>query len=300
MKKEDGTTRLAPILERVVYCLLGAAGIIATLMFAQLLSSLGVFGRPVAAEAVPAPSAIAVKEAPMVAALTDEEIGVIYISAKREAGEGQEEARKNRGYISPIVFGRLQVINKDVYAWISIAGTTIDYPILQHPTDRSKYLNYKIDGSYGRPGCIYTENTNSLDFSDNNTVIYGHNMKNGTMFADLHKFRKREFFNENREIIIYLPDRELHYEIFAAYIYDDRHLMDSFYFAHPSVYASYLKGVFDNKDMGAIINRNMTVTKNDRIITLSTCVRGQDSKRLLVQAVLTNPEALTKAGYPQT
>lgn len=61
--------------------------------------------------------------------------------------------------------------NQDIYAWIYVPNTTVDYPILQHPTDNSYYLNYNIDGTKGYPGCIYTEDYNSKDFSDINTVI---------------------------------------------------------------------------------------------------------------------------------
>ena len=72
-------------------------------------------------------------------------------------------------------------MNSDVYAWITVPGTEIEYPILQHHSDNSYYFMHNIDGSYGYPGCIYTENLNSKDFTDNNMVIYGHNMKNDSM-----------------------------------------------------------------------------------------------------------------------
>ena len=58
-------------------------------------------------------------------------------------------------------------MNPDVYAWITVPGTEIEYPILQHPSDNSYYFMHNIDGSYGYPGCIYTENLNSKDFTDN-------------------------------------------------------------------------------------------------------------------------------------
>jgi len=176
--------------------------------------------------------------------------------------------------------------NKDVYAWIEVPGTAIDYPILRHPTNDTYYLNYNMDGTKGYPGCIYTENLNSKDFTDNNTVLYGHNMKNGTMFAGLHNFADKDFFTENNQVIIFLPDRTLYYEIFAAYKYDDRHLLQSFDFADEDVYANYLAAIYENKDSAANINRESIVTGEETIITLSTCVANQDDKRYLVQAVL--------------
>ncbi len=189
-------------------------------------------------------------------------------------------------YSSPIDFEGMWEVNKDVYAWITIPGTAIDYPILQHETDNTYYLNYNIDGSYGYPGCIYTENMNKKDFTDNNTIIYGHNMKNGTMFADLHKYENSAFLEENNQIYIYLPDKELHYTIFAAYVYDDRHLMYSFNFSDSAVYENYLESVFAIRSMNANIRDDISVTKEDKIITLVTCIASQPDKRLLVQAVL--------------
>ena len=88
-----------------------------------------------------------------------------------------------------IDFAAAQAVNPDVYAWIWIPGTNIDYPILQSETeDDAYYLNHTIEKKEGLPGTIYTEKYNGKDFSSPVTVIYGHNMKNGSMFADLHKY----------------------------------------------------------------------------------------------------------------
>lgn len=194
-------------------------------------------------------------------------------------------------YDCPVDFEGMWETNEDVYAWITIPGTVIDYPILQHATDNTYYLNYNIDGSYGYPGCIYTENMNSKDFTDNNTVIYGHNMKNGTMFAGLHKYEDKAFFEENETIYIYTPEQELGYTIFAAYVYDDRHLLYSFDFADESVYTTYLEDIQGMRSMSANIREDIIVTAEDKIITLVTCMANQPDKRLLVQAVLDEGEA---------
>ena len=96
-----------------------------------------------------------------------------------------------------IDWAELKSENPDIYAWIYIPGTNVDYPILQHPDEKSYYLDHNIDGSEGYPGCIYTQNVNSKDWMDPNTVIYGHNMNDGSMFHDLHKFEDNAFFDEN-------------------------------------------------------------------------------------------------------
>lgn len=176
----------------------------------------------------------------------------------------------------------------DIYAWISIPDTRIDYPVLQHPSDDTYYLNYNLDGSKGYPGCIYTEIENSRDFSDFNTVIYGHNMKNGSMFHDLHSYEDESFLSDHPYVYIYTPDRVMRYRIFAAYPYDDRHLLYSFDYATPEGRAGYLSEIFSIRSMSAVLDDQVAVTSNDRLITLSTCVGSQNEKRYLVQAVLVN------------
>ena len=122
----------------------------------------------------------------------------------------------------PVDFEALQAENPDIYAWITIPGTNVDYPILQLEGDNGYYLNHSVDGAGSIAGAIFTEDYNSKDFTDPNTIIYGHNMKNGSMFRTLHNYSDREFFDNNRDITIYMPDKILHYTIFAAYLYDSR------------------------------------------------------------------------------
>lgn len=189
-------------------------------------------------------------------------------------------------YNCPIDFETLWEINEDVYAWITIPGTIIDYPILQHATDNSYYLNYNIDGTKGFPGCIYTENVNAKDFSDNNTVIYGHNLRNGKMFTDLHKFRDADFFYNNDTIYIYTPEKQLTYKIFASYLYDDRHLINSYDFSNKAIYGTYLSEIQSMDSVNGNIRKDIKITGSDKIITLITCIREQPEKRVYVQAVL--------------
>lgn len=190
----------------------------------------------------------------------------------------------------PIDFASLQERNPDVYAWITVPATQIDYPILQSPDDNSYYLTHTIDGEEKTEGAIFTENYNHTDMEDPNTVIYGHDMRNGSMFQNLLNYQDRTFFDENREVIIYTPDAIRHYKIFAAYLYDDRHLLQSFNFYNTDVYRQYLDSIFSIRDMSACIDTSVEVDTDDKIITLSTCYGSQSDKRYLVQAVLVTIE----------
>lgn len=177
--------------------------------------------------------------------------------------------------------------NKDIYAWIVVPGTVIDYPVVQHPQELNYYLNHNLDGSTGYPGCIYTQYLNSRDWSDRNTVLYGHNMRIGTMFAGLHDFMNADFFDENRYIHIYAEDgRILVYEIFAAYEFSDAHLLTTFDFSTDTGYGKYLDSIRESADSGGHFREEVEAGTDDKIITLSTCISHRSSKRYLVQGVL--------------
>lgn len=185
----------------------------------------------------------------------------------------------------PIDFESLTAEYPDIYAWIYIPGTNVNYPILQREGDNSYYLNHTYEGKRRSEGAIYTEDYNTKDFSDPNTVIYGHNMKNGSMFQTLHKYKNRQFFMEHPDLYIYQEGRILKYRIFAAYVYDSRHLMKSFDFDDELIFRIYLNSVLTKKEMSSNIDTDVSVTTEDKIITLSTC-NNNDAQRYLVQAVL--------------
>lgn len=190
----------------------------------------------------------------------------------------------------PIDFAALKEENPDVYAWITIPGTEVDYPVLQSDEDDSYYLTHTIEGKTAPEGAIYTESVNSRDFTDPNTVIYGHNMRNDSMFGSLHLFEDRDFFDNHRELTIYLPDEILHYQIFAAYTYDNRHILKSFDFNDTAQFQGYINSIFQMRDMSSNLDTSISVETDDRIVTLSTC-NGVDDQRYLVQAVLISIES---------
>ena len=198
----------------------------------------------------------------------------------------EPEPEPEAPYVSPIDFEKLWEVNPDVYAWIDIPGMDIQYPILQHPWDNKYYLDHTIDYQEGYPGSIYTKNINSKDFTDFNTVIYGHNMEFGSMFGTLKNYRDRDFFDNHREIKIYTPEKELTYEVFAAVVYDDR-LITSYYDNNDTYQRQqYLDSIFGNRDINSIILSDYEVSTDDHIITLSTCIYGQPENRYLIVAKL--------------
>lgn len=184
-------------------------------------------------------------------------------------------------------------VNGDIYAWITVPGTEyIDYPVVQHPEEMDYYLEHNLDGTKGRPGAIYTQRMNSKDWTDPNTVVYGHNMwSKGTMFFELHKFEDGDFFDENRYIHIYTEDgRTLVYEIFAAYVTDNSHQLLTKNIYTPDGFQSYLDAIPEHTGKRCHFLEDREVTAEDRIITLSTCIKGENDNRYLVQGVLVAEE----------
>lgn len=202
------------------------------------------------------------------------------------SGSSQTTGEDSKSNTSDIDFVELQKKAPDAYAWIRIPDTRIDYPICQSETDNEYYLSHTAQKEDRFEGAIFTENYNSKDFTDPVTVIYGHNMKNGSMFADLHRFSDKDFFDKHPTFTIETADGSLNCRVFAAYTADNRHLLKNYDFSNREIYASYLKSIFQIKDMSANIDDTVNVTPDDRIVVLSTCT-GDHSTRFLVQAKIT-------------
>ena len=209
-------------------------------------------------------------------------------TVKKTEDAAPEETQPAETAWPKVDFAALQMLNPDVVGWIYIDGTQVNYPIVQ-ADDNDYYLYRLISGESNSSGSIFLDAGASELFASRNNPIYGHNMKNGTMFRQLHKYEDRMFFEENREVIIYQPDQILHYQIFAAYVYDNRHLMMSFDFEDPQVFEDYIESIFEKKSMSNNIDDSIPITAEDKIITLSTC-NGNSEQRYLVQAVLVSVE----------
>jgi sortase B len=123
-------------------------------------------------------------------------------------------------YISPIDFEALWEINPDVVGWITIPDTQINYPILYDPEDNQKYLHTDMDGKESVYGSIYLDSDSDPDFRGYNHPIYGHHMKDGSMFKDVVRFKDETFFRQHQYFEIYTPDRTIHLKAVSCYYTD--------------------------------------------------------------------------------
>ena len=173
----------------------------------------------------------------------------------------------------------LKALSDDAIGWIYIPDMVINYPIVKGE-DNDYYLKHMADGTANSSGAIFMEALNSADYSDENTIIYGHNMKNLSMFGSLRKFRDQEFAMEHPVFYIYTEDGIYEYDIFSVRVVEAGGDCYTISFATEEDYADYLnKAVNDS-----LVDMAVYPTSKDRIVTLSTCT-GNDATRLVVQGV---------------
>lgn len=194
----------------------------------------------------------------------------------------------------PVDFEFLQGENADIIGWIQVEGTKIDYPILYDTTYNLYYLYHNYKGTSTVFGSIFVLGENGNDFTDFNTVVYGHNMLDGSMFAQLHQFRKKDFFDSHGQIVVYTPDRKLTYQVFAAYRRDNLDIIANYDVSTEELQEQYIDSIYEHTAV-ANFKPDYQVTASDRILTLSTCI-GNPDYRYVVQAVLVSDEYGIYAG----
>ncbi len=193
---------------------------------------------------------------------------------------------------NPIDFKALKKTNSDLYAWIKVPGTKVDYPIAQSPTDDFFYLHHDYLKNYLFEGTLYTELCNSKSFGDPITLIYGHNMytDDGPMFTTLQRFENQEFFDKHSKFYIYTEKHILTYKIFSVFRYDDRHIMNSFDFSRAEVLKDFQNTLLNPRSIEKYIREDTTLNKDSKVVILSTCCENDKSARLLVSGVLIKNE----------
>ena len=118
-----------------------------------------------------------------------------YLAMQEKNAEKRQKVPEEEKKIDiPVDFDSLQKENPDIYAWITIPDTVIDYPIVQSSEDNAYYLNHSAEKTDSASGAIYSENYNKKNFDDPITLLYGHNMKDGSMFAGLHKYEEDTYY----------------------------------------------------------------------------------------------------------
>lgn len=196
-----------------------------------------------------------------------------------------EENGDKKYVLSDEDYNNLLAENPDFKAWITIEDTVINYPIVQ--TDNNDYyLKHNFKKQINAGGALFITSNNSAPFEDKNTIIHGHHMRDGSMFASLMKFKDEDFAKEHY-IYISLKGKVLKYQVFSAFTEtanDDSYQIG---FATDEDYLDYLNKL-NNKSLFNL--NNEALTKDDKIVTLSTCDYDESDGRMLVCAKLISTE----------
>lgn len=187
----------------------------------------------------------------------------------------------------------LYLENSDMVGWIQIEGTNIDYPVMQTPADPNYYLKHDFEKHYTDYGCPFMQaNCDALRPSDN-LIIYGHNMKDGSMFADLAKYRSKDFWQLHKTVWFDTALGSCAYEIFAVIhttVQADADDAFAFYLfvdaAAPEEFADYVSAC----KAWVLYDTGISAQYGDKLLTLSTCDNITDNGRLLVIAKQTETE----------
>lgn len=178
-------------------------------------------------------------------------------------------------------FDALKDINSDIVGWIYLEGSEINYPIAQSE-DNSYYLKHLFDKSSNSSGCIFLDCRNTSDFSDRHSIIYGHHMKNGTMFSGLDAYKSQEYYDAHPQILLLTPEENYVIEIFAGYVasvIDDAWQIG---FASDADFKDWLARAIDR----SCFDSDITPAATDRTITLSTCSYEFNNARFVLLGIL--------------
>lgn len=206
-----------------------------------------------------------------------------------EITTGEQPVIDDQPVDNPVDFKEMREQNPDVYSWIYIRDTQISLPVLQSSVDDNFYLNHDWQKNDVFAGAIYSQSKNKRDYSDRVTVLYGHNMANGSMFANLFYFMDDDFFDSHRYFYVFTEDRKLTYEVVSAFEYDNRHILNSFDFKDDAVFQSWLDNAKNPHSLYSKVRDSVKLDLNSKMLVLSTCTDTGDN-RFLVQGVLVKDE----------
>lgn len=183
-----------------------------------------------------------------------------------------EEVSSDQG--NPIDFASLQADNPDIYAWIYVPDTNINYAVCQSADDDAFYLDHDASGAETELGAIFSESRfNGRDMQDRVTLLYGHNGFGDTMFTDLHRFERSDFFDSHDRVYVYMPGHIYEYQVFSSFMTDDRHIMGLYNFQTDDGFSQFISDLQRPSAIGAN-TRDVQLGQDSKVLVLSTCNTG--------------------------
>ncbi len=192
--------------------------------------------------------------------------------------DNNDNAQENEDILLISVdFSVLKQENEDIVGWLYLEDSPINYPVVQS-NDNDYYLRRLVNGEYNIAGSLFMDYRNDSNLEDDNTIIYGHNMKNNTMFGSLQEYKSQDYYDNHKVMYYFTPEKNYIIELFTGYTIS----VESDIYDLSVIDSSKLEELISKSDFES----NTKVTEEDKIITLSTCAYEYDGARYIVMGVL--------------
>lgn len=191
--------------------------------------------------------------------------------------DGQDQS-KDGDYVNSANEEELKSINSDYKMWIQIENTNINYPVVQS-SDNDYYLKHNFRKESNISGTVFVESANDID-NDKNIILYGHNMRNGTMFNNITNYKEESFFNEDNKISIIMNNTLYEYEVFSVYVKNVNEVNLAIGFANEDEFINYAY----NEAEESLYKKDVDFSAEDNLITLVTCSYEFTDARTIVVA----------------
>ena len=191
--------------------------------------------------------------------------------------DGQDQSKEGN-YVNSANEEELKSINSDYKMWIQIENTNINYPVVQS-SDNDYYLKHNFRKESNISGTVFVESANDID-NDKNIILYGHNMRNGTMFNNITNYKEESFFNEDNKINIIMNNTLYEYEVFSVYVKNVSEVNLAIGFANEDEFINYAY----NESEESLYKKDVDFSAEDNLITLVTCSYEFTDARTIVVA----------------
>lgn len=174
-------------------------------------------------------------------------------------------------------FAELREESREIVGWLACEGTVIDYPLM-HTDNNDFYLKHLYNGEENSSGSLFLDYRNTGAFTDRNTVIYGHNMKNGTMFKTLVSYQSQEYYDEHPTFTLYTPDGDYSVELLSGTVEDGTYEFVRFDFDSDEALLEYV----DELQSRSTFRPGVQAEPGDRLVSLCTCSYEWQNARYMV------------------
>lgn len=189
----------------------------------------------------------------------------------------QTDTGVNESDMLSVDFAALSQINQDIVGWLCCEGTAINYPVVQG-SDNEYYLDHLFDGSENANGCLFLDSRVEPFFSSCHSIIYGHHMQSGAMFAALDNYKRQSYYDAYPTMLLITPDETYEIQLFAAYVTAPSEDAWNVSFSNDEEFQRWL----DDAKARSTFSSDIEPTPEDRILTLSTCSYEFSDSRLVV------------------